>query len=134
VIVDAGPLVALALRSDPDHRRCAESAAGIAGGLVTTWPVFTEVAYLLGRRSGWDAQNRLFQTVLGGAIGIEAPDDEMVARMHELMRKYRDVPMDLADASLVALAERRGEVDIFTLDSDFEVYRMGRRAFRLWPR
>lgn len=134
MIVDAGPLVAIILRTDPHHQACLDCTRQISTGLVTTWPAFTEAVYLLGRRSGWDAQSALLRLALKGALAVNGPDEGMMPRIHELMRKYRDVPMDFADASLVALAEQRGEVDLFTLDSDFEVYRAGRKSFRLWPK
>ena len=65
-----------------------------------------------------------------------ATDVEQRARIRALMEKYQDLPMDLADASLVALAEMRGLREVFTLDhADFQVYRLHRRqTFRLWPR
>ena len=57
-----------------------------------------------------------------------------VERMRTLMEQYRDVPMDLADASLVAVAEERGLDTIFTLDSDFRIYRLPRgRSFTVVP-
>ncbi|MBI4582267.1 MAG: hypothetical protein HY718_21415, partial [Planctomycetes bacterium] len=68
---------------------------------------------------------------LGGQTRGDADD---APRMRELMRKYRDLPMDLADASLVALAEALNRRQVFTLDGDFQVYRFrDREAFRLVP-
>jgi uncharacterized protein len=66
-------------------------------------------------------------------IAVQSSDD--YERMRVLMQKYRDLPMDLADASLVRLAEERRVRDIFTLDErDFRIYRInGRQSFRLWP-
>ena len=61
------------------------------------------------------------------------PTNHLIARMKGLMGKYRDTPMDLGDASLVALAEERKITRIFTLDADFLVYRVGKRAFDLLP-
>jgi predicted nucleic acid-binding protein len=58
----------------------------------------------------------------------------MLNRTRRLMEQYRDLPMDLADASLVALAEERGLERIFTLDNDFRIYRLPRgRAFTVIP-
>jgi hypothetical protein len=103
--------------------------------MVTTWPAFTEAMYLLGQAAGWRGQQPLWQLVESGDLVIapQAQSDER--RMRALMEKYRDRPMDLADASLVCLAERKNLRDIFTLDRrDFGVYRLkGRSPFRLWP-
>lgn len=91
--------------------------------------------YLLGDAGGWKGQRALWQLVEREDLRLFAPDPEGVARMRRLMEKHRDRPMDLADASLVVLAEERGLTEIFTLDHvDFSGYRIrGRRAFRLWP-
>ena len=54
--------------------------------------------------------------------------------MRELMAKYKDAPMDIADASLVAAAEVSGKQRIFTVDSDFVVYRLlGKQSFDIVP-
>lgn len=99
--------------------------------LVTTWPVVTEAMYLLG--AGLTAQKALLAMVGSGALEI-ADILDRVDRMAALMTKYQDVPMDFADASQVAVAEREGMDTIFTLDDDFRVYRLGgRRAFHVVP-
>jgi predicted nucleic acid-binding protein len=123
-LVDTGPLVAILDRDDPDHRRCAHAFRQARPPLVTTWPVLTEAAYLLAfsRR----AQDGLLEIVRRGAIAIAPFAGDDVPRVRALMEKYRDVPMDLADASIVRVAERDGIVDIFTLDKDFAIYRLGR--------
>ena len=89
--------------------------------------------YLLGP---WpDAQDVLWQKLVGGAIRILSLGESDCPRMRELMRKYRDLPMDLADAALVRAAERERLFTVFTTDrSDFEVYRPeGRRRFKILP-
>jgi predicted nucleic acid-binding protein len=122
VLVDAGPLVALIDRSDPHHRDCREALAGIADPLGTVWPAFTEAMYLL--RSSPQAQRALWDMLgVDGVRLIELSIDDC-PRMRELMWKYRDLPMDLADAALVRVAEREHVRRIFTIDRrDFEVYR-----------
>ena len=104
--------------------------------MLTTWPAFTEAMYLLGEAGGWAAQDVLWALVEQGDVQIAEEILGHHVRMRTLMGKYRDRPMDLADASLVELAEIRGLRDIFTLDrADFQIYRLNRRlAFRLWPR
>lgn len=136
ILTDAGPLVAILDRGESHHRACVACLAELIGPMLTTWPAFTEAMYLLGEAGGWFAQSALWSLVEHGDVEIAAPDSGQLQRMRALMEKYRDRPMDLADASLVALAEERALRDIFTLDhTDFEIYRIHRRqTFRLWPR
>jgi predicted nucleic acid-binding protein len=77
----------------------------------------------------------LWSIVQQGDLELAFQGSADYERMRTLMQKYRDHPMDLADASLVCLAEERGVRDIFTLDErDFRTYRIhGRQTFRLWP-
>jgi predicted nucleic acid-binding protein len=125
VLVDTGPLVALLDRSDPHHGACAETFQSLLDPLVTVWPVLTEAMYLL--RSYWVAQNALWEMIEAGAVEILPLGTDDVPRMRELMRKYRDLPMDLADSALVRVAERERLRRIFTLDRrDFQIYRPSR--------
>jgi len=123
-LVDASPLVALALRSDPDHARCVQTAMRLQRPFLTTWAAITEAMYLLHRQVGWPAQDQVWALIERGnlQLGDLSPASTMLAR--ELMQRYRDLPMDLADATLVALAEERGLRRIFTLDGAFYVYRL----------
>lgn len=133
IIADAGPLVALIDARDPDHRACRAALESISTPLLTTWPAFTEAMYLLGS-GGWRAQSALWDRVADGSLSVAADDHIDLRRVRRLMEKYSDVPMDLADATLVALAEQLETPRVFTLDSDFRVYRFkGRRAFELVP-
>ena len=102
--------------------------------MVTTWPVVTEATYLLGDAAGWPAQRALWGMIERRALVVAELDAAVSARARALMEKYRDSPMDSADATLVAVAEARGLKRMFTLDSDFGVYRLrGREAFELVP-
>jgi predicted nucleic acid-binding protein len=122
VLVDAGPLVALVDRSDARHSLCVETLKSIREPLVTVWPAFTEAMYLLG--FSWDGQRALWEMVEGEAIKLAQLDEHDAPRMKALMHKYRDQPMDLADAGLVRIAEREKVPQIFTLDHrHFRVYR-----------
>lgn len=126
ILVDAGPMVALIDRSDPDHRACVTALQTLRGPLVTVWPAFTEAMYLLGR--SWQAQRALWSRLETGALALAPLDEDDAPRMRELMEKYRDLPMDLADAALVRVAERASLTDVFTLDrKHFTRYRPGRR-------
>ena len=78
-------------------------------------------------RTYWQAQDALWEMIQSGAVQIVSLGTDDVPRMRELMRKYRDLPMDLADAGLVRVAERERLRRIFTLDRrDFQVYRPSR--------
>lgn len=121
-LIDAGPLVAVMSDADRHHSRCVAALANIRGPLVTVWPVITEAMYLLGR--SWADQDRLWDMLVAGAIGLLPLAADDAPRMRALMERYRNLPMDLADAALVRLAERERISRIFTLDRrDFSVYR-----------
>ena len=134
VLVDAGPLVALLDRSDQHHRACVEASRTIREPLVSVWPAVTEAMYLLGISA--DAQDALWDMLATRAVILATLDLEDMPRMRELMRKYRDRPMDLADAALVRVAERERIRTVFTIDRrDFEVYRPSRSwRFSILPR
>jgi uncharacterized protein len=122
VLVDAGPLIALIHKSDANHARCVSAFQSLSEPLGTVWPAFTEAMYLL--NFSWKAQEALWEMVERGGIELLTLEARDRARMRELMKKYRDLPMDLADAALVAMGEREQIRRIFTLDRrDFEVYR-----------
>lgn len=126
ILVDAGPMVALIDRADPDHDACVAALEALRGPLVTVWPAFTEAMYLLGR--SWQGQRALWSRLETGALALAPLDEADAPRMRELMEKYRDLPMDLADAALVRVAERSSLTDVFTLDrTHFSLYRPGRR-------
>lgn len=132
VLIDTGPIVALLDVGDADHEPCVAAARQIRGRLVTTWPVITEAMYLLAASP--DGQDALLGQVETGAVAILELTEADVAGMRTLMAKYRDQPMDFADASLVHTAEREDITEVFTLDRDFEVYRLPRgRRFLTRP-
>jgi len=125
VLVDAGPLVALLDRSDQHHRACVEASRKLHGPLVSVWPAITEAMYLLAMSV--EAQDALWEMLQTRAVVLASLDLADVPRMRELMRKYRDRPMDLADAALVRVAEREKIRTVFTVDRrDFEAYRPSR--------
>lgn len=122
ILVDAGPLVALLSSGDGRHEICQAAVRTIRGPLVTVWPVLTETLHLL--RASWEAQDAVWDMMDQGRLTLVSLGVGDVPRMRELMRKYRDLPMDMADAALVAVAEREGITRVFTLDRrDFAVYR-----------
>ena len=135
MLIDTGPLVALADRNDRNHVTCVGTAKLLpADPLVTTWPCFTEAMYLLFRAGGYPAQCRLWQLRSANSLVLLDLSASDVDRIISLMDKYHDTPMDLADASLVATAERMGTKRVFTLDGDFRIYRLSDgSAFEIVP-
>ena len=133
VLVDAGPLVALLDRSDNEHGTVASALDELREPLVTVWPVIVEAMYLLG--FSWKAQKALWEILETEAVRLLPLDESDFARMKQLMEKYQDLPMDLADAALVHVAEREDLRRVLTLDQrDFGVYRRARKgSFTLLP-
>jgi predicted nucleic acid-binding protein len=122
-LVDTGPLVALFDPADNDHKRCASILKEIEEPLCTTVPVLTEAFHLLDPNS--IGAQRLMDFVTGQGLNVWFLDDKALARTFELMVQYADHPMDLADASLVVLAETLKLRKVFTIDrGDFTSYRI----------
>ena len=134
ILTDAAPLIALIDGRDAEHSRCVAAARGLVGPMLSTWPAFTEAMYLLGSGAGWRGQDPLWRMVRAGRLVLAETNPSMLARMPALMERYSDLPMDLADASLVALAEDQRLREVFTLDSAFLVYRLpDGHAFHVVP-
>ena len=133
-LTDAGPLIALIDADEADHERCREALASLRLPLLTTWPAFTEAIYLLGRAAGWAGQDPLWRLVQRGDLVVESLSTNAVEWTARLMKKYAELPMDLADATLVALAQEYDLRQVFTLDAGFHVYRFrGRGRFQVVP-
>lgn len=127
ILVDAGPMVALLDADDQHHAACAAALKQIREPLGTVWPALTEAMYLLADQPL--AQDALWEMFARGVLQIVPIDGNDLPRIRTLMRKYRDRPMDLADAALIAVAEREGLRKIFTVDrKDFTVYRLHGRV------
>lgn len=133
MLLDTGPLVAFLDRSERNHRRCVDFFKAFRGRLLTTEPVLTEAVYLLGPH--FFNQKAALDFVLMGGAELIPLSPALLKRSTQLMAKYADVPMDFADASLVALAEERGITEVVTLDKkDFAVYRTAaRKGFTVMP-
>ena len=130
-LVDSGPLAALFNKGDKFHKSAINVIKTTDVKLYTTWPVITEVAYLLG-------SNRLIvedflKWIYEGGLLIFDITHSDLNRIIELTVKYSDVPMDFADASLVAISERESLNNIFTFDNDFYIYRHKNKSFNnIW--
>ncbi len=130
VVVDTGPLVALFDKDDRDHRRVVNYLRTCDSHLSSTLAVVTEVTHLLDFSR--DAQQDFLKWAFGGALKRVELTDEDGQRIIQLHAKYADCPMDFADATLVAIAERLGIRAVLTLDGDFRIYRFrGRHSFEL---
>ena len=134
VLVDTGPLVAIASKSDAYHRVCTDALREIDPPMLTCWPVLTEVTWLL--RNHPSAIQRVFDSIEGGLLRVEDLDSAAAGWIAGFLKRYRKLGAQLADAALVYLAERDGHTTVFTLDRrDFSVYRLSRnRSLELLPR
>jgi len=124
ILTDAGPLIALLRADDPSHDACVKVAGQLRPPMATVWPAFTEAMHIVG---SWPARRALLSLLEQDSLVLLPILEADVARISELMEKYRDVPMDLADAALVTVAERVRLRRIFTLDRrGFSAYRLKR--------
>ncbi len=133
IAVDTGPIVSLFDKEDDNYRICLETFKEIRQPLITTWPVITEAFYLLSFSSA--VQDDLWEFIERGVVTVYDLDKTLRRTCRDFMKQYRDLPMDLADASLVAVADRENIHTVFTLDKDFKVYRTrNKKHFKLLPR
>jgi uncharacterized protein len=128
LIVDSGAWLALANRRDRYHTRVRNALADVREPLVCTTPVLTETSHLLLARLGTDALLHFITSWVNEAFQVFELTTEHAPRIAALMKKYSDLPMDLADASLVILAEQLGHGRILSTDQrDFRSYRWKNR-------
>lgn len=129
-LLDTGVIVALLDRDERRHLQCVEVVSDIVGPLATCEAVIAESCYLLRRTRG--APEAVIRNVANGVFQTPVRLVDQTASIEKLLKKYRNVPMDLADACLVDLADQMDTGQILTLDSDFEIYRWrSRRKFQL---
>ena len=133
LLLDTGAFVALIDKSEAHHAECVNVLENWSGPIVTTEAVLTETLYLLGPR--WRPQQICFEFVLRGAFLLVPLSNKTLRRIATLMEKYENVPMDFADATLVALGEELESNKVFTLDRrGFSVFRLsGKRPFEILP-
>ncbi len=129
ILVDAGPLIALADDADKYHRPVKSYLSKFNGRMLTTWPVLAEVCHFLPEQ----VQIDFLRWANGGGISVVEMHETALSSLADWKEKYRDLPMDLADASLIWVAQQTGVLDILTIDrKDFSVYRMpGGKSLKL---
>jgi predicted nucleic acid-binding protein len=133
VIMDTGPWVALIDRSEERHDECIEWLKDFKGNILSSEAVLTEVLYLLNFSSR--AQSAAIDFVLKEAIILVPSSLESLKRAKRLMEKYKDIPMDYADATLVSIAEDLSVTHVVTFDvKDFGIYRLpSKQPFVILP-
>jgi uncharacterized protein len=131
-LLDTGVIVALLDRSEKLHSACAEAVQSLQAPLITCEAVIAESCYLLRGLPG--ACEAVIDNVTAGIFQIPFQLSREAPGIKQILRKYRDRRIDLADACLIRLADEFEAPDILTLDEDFTVYRWGRnKTFRLSP-
>lgn len=128
IIADTGFWLALANHKDRHHKRCVTALAAVNERLITTWPVMTETCHMLVTRLGSRAVLTFVDSAARGAFELFELTAGHLPRVHALMQQYEQLPMDLADASLVLLAEELDSGRILSTDQrDFGAYRFKNR-------
>ena len=121
ILIDAGPLIALFDKRDSYHTSIISFIPQIKDRLITTWPVIAEVCHMLS--FSVPCQLDFLTWCDRGGLKIEDIAETDIKRIIALTKKYNNVPMDLADATLMILAERLEVSEIISIDSDYYVYR-----------
>ena len=133
IVMDTGPWVALLDRSEGRHHECVEWLSQFKGEIFTTEAILTEVLYLLGFSSA--AQSAAIDFLLTGAMTLVPSSLESLRMVKKLMKRYDDLPMDYADATVVTLAYDLGIRYVATFDrKHFSIYRLpGKQSFVVFP-
>jgi uncharacterized protein len=124
IIVDTGAFLALFNKRDTYHAIAQQAFLNLSEPLITTYPAITETSYLLAQMVNHTVQRNFLKAICQNAFEVFQIEQNHLERMVELMERYADLPMDLADASLVVLAEHLEHGRILTVDRrDFNTYR-----------
>ena len=121
-LIDAGPIIALFDNSDQYHEQVLDFIKTFEGKLISTWPVLTEVCYMLDFNK--ETQLDFLDWVIQGGIDIHNLEQWQLSSIRNMIKTYSDLPADLADTTLLEVAETRGVSSIITLDKDFSVYKL----------
>ncbi len=120
-LIDSGPIIALFDKSDTYHLKVLDFIKSFKGELITTWSVITEVSYMLD--FNLQVQIDFLKWIELGGMKIYDISQNDILQIRVMMEKYIDIPMDLADATLMYLANRENIKDIVSIDNDFDIYR-----------
>jgi hypothetical protein len=124
IIADTGFFFALGNRQDKFHQKAKQCLQRLEEPIITTYPVIIETSYLLAERCNQSIQFKFLEQFIQGRVNIFSLEIHHLERCLGLMKQYADLPMDLADASLVVVAEELDEARILTTDQrDFNIYR-----------
>ncbi|HEV8237771.1 MAG TPA: PIN domain-containing protein [Thermoanaerobaculia bacterium] len=135
VVADSGAIYALYDAGDRHHRAVAEAFAAVPGPVIVPMALLAEADFLLRRYLGIDAELDFLRSLEDGAFLLEPFTDADVSRVRELVERYRDLDIGVADAAVVATAERLNTRTILTVDKrHFRALRhRNGSAFVLWP-
>ena len=125
VVLDTGPLVAFLDRRDPFHVWATGQLHGLEPPLLTCEAVISESLFLLQDKP--DGVAALLGYLSERLVEIDFDLEDHLGAVSQLLIKYQDVPMSLADACLVRMSELHDRSRVFTLDSDFKLYRRNGR-------
>ncbi len=120
-IIDSGPLIALFDKNDKYHQVVVDFFRDFQGEFITTWAVITEVTHILD--FNLKVQIDFLKWVELGALTLYNIEQCELQEIIKMMSKYTNVPMDLADSSLMYIAQKEKITDIVSIDSDFDIYR-----------
>ena len=126
ILIDAGPLIALFDKDDSYHEKIIEFIKNRKLKFITTTAVITEVSYML--NFNIEVQILFFEWIMKEGVLIQEILQDDLPRIVELTKKYRDRPMDFADATLVVAAEKTGIKQIISIDADFDIYRLPKKV------
>ena len=126
ILIDTGPLIALFDRDDNYHDRIIKFIKEGRYKFITTLSVITEVEHMLDFNV--NVQIDFLEWIMKEGVLLQEIQQKDISRIIELTKKYRDMPMDFADATLVIAAERTGIKKIISIDSDFDIYRLPGKA------
>ena len=130
VLLDTGPLVAFLHMRDHYHRWTVDQFARISPPALTCEPVLTEACFLM--RDLTKGSESVLKLVETGLIKVAFELQNELTQIRKLVARYASVPMSLADACLVRMSEQLSGSNVWTLDSDFLIYRKhGRQVMPL---
>lgn len=127
ILIDSGPLIALFDANDKYHVEVKTFLKTFQGTLVTSWSVLTEVSHMLD--FNLSVQLDFLKWVELGGLEVYEIEQNNLADIIPMMQKYTNVPMDLADATLMYMAHKENIRDIVSIDSDFDIYRTLKSGF-----